>query len=1024
MLDLIIQKSLQNRFFVVIAAGLLIVIGAYTVFNIPIDVLPDLTSPTVTIMTEAHGMATEEIESMVTFPIETAVNGATGVRRVRSSSAMGLSIIWVDFDWGMDIYRARQIVNEKIQLVTAQLPGGVANPVLAPISSVMGEIMLIGLTSDIHSPLELRTTVDWEIRKRLLAVNGVSQVIPIGGLKKQYQVLIDPNKLIAFKIGIDEIREALQKSNLNSSGGVFREKGNEFSIRGLGRIYSIEDLENTLIKVDRDIPILVKDIATVQIGPATKYGDASVNGRYAVVMAVLRQPDANTLELTERIEQSLHTIQESLPEGMIVDSAFFRQSEFINRAIDNVLSAMRDGAILVIIILFLFLGNVRTTFISLTALPLSLIFSIFILKASGITINTMTLGGMAIAIGALVDDAIIDVENVFRRLKENADMPDQSKKPVNLVIFEASREIRSSIVSATLIVIVVFLPLFFLTGMEGRLLQPLGVAYVASISASLVVALTVTPALCSYLLPRSRLLQRGDNRFLRALKGGYARLLDVSLMKPGWVIVGVTMILLLSITLLPFFGREFLPRFNEGSLNITVFTMPGTALEESDRIGLMAENIILGHPAILSTARRTGRDELDEHAMGVNSTEIEARFRQETASRDQMFEELRTALSVLPGTNVNIGQPLTHRIDHMLTGTRASIVIKVFGEDLYRIRVLGEEVHREMQQVDGIVDLSLEQQLDVPQIRIKPNRLAMARYGMTIEDLSHSIDVAFKGEVISQILEGQKSFDLQLRFDEKNRGSIDQITNTIFRTPAGMNVPLNQLAEISSQKGSNIISRENVQRKIIVQANIEDRDLRSVINEIQQRIESNVAFPPGYYVEYGGQFENEQRATRIISLLSIAAITLIFLILYLEFHSLKTALLVMINLPLALIGGIFSVYFVDGIISVASLIGFITLFGIASRNGILLVSHYQTLLNEGKAFFTVVRQGAIERLSPVLMTALGTGLALIPLVLGAGEPGKEIEAPMAIVILGGLVSSTFLNMIVLPVLYLKFGKPK
>lgn len=1023
MLDAIIKSSLKNRLMVIIGACAVLVAGVITVFQIPVDVFPDLTAPTVVLLTEAHGMAPEEVETMVTFPVETAVNGATGVRRVRSSTAMGISIVWVEFDWGTDVFLARQIVTEKLQLISGQLPTGVQIPVLAPVSSIMGEIMLVSISSEIHSEVDVRSEADWTIRKRLLAVPGISQVIPIGGGRKQYQVLVDPDKLLAFDVSLHEVLEAVEASNQNSSGGVFMEKGQEYLIRGLGRVYSVDDIRNSVVKVRDKVPVLVRDLAEVKIDAATKIGDGSVNARPAVVISIQKQPGANTLDLTTRIEHTLDEIQRTLPHGMAINSHIFRQSDFIQIALDNVQAALRDGAILVIIILFLFLANVRTTLISLTAMPLSLIFAIFVMKLFDITINTMTLGGMAIAVGAIVDDAIIDVENVFRRLKENAQKQGSQRRPSLDVIFEASKEIRSSIVNATLIIIVVFLPLFFLSGVEGRLLRPLGVAYIAAISASLIVALTVTPAMCAYLLPRAGFIHReGDSAVVRWLKAKYTGTLNVVLGRPNLVLGGAVVALVAAIIVLPFLGRAFLPEFNEGSLTISVLTMPGTSLEESNKIGNMVENILLSHSAIKSTARRTGRAELDEHAQGVNAAELDARFELVDQSREQMVDELRGLLSVVPGTNLTIGQPLGHRIDHMLSGTRANIAVKIFGTDLYRLRGVAQDIKKQMEAVAGVVDLAVEQQVDVPQIRIKANRPAMAKYGMTVADFSAAIDVAFSGEVVSQVLEGQQTFDLLVRLDENNRGSIEKIKQTRFDTPTGAKVSIGELASITSEKGPNTISRENVQRKIVVQANVSGRDLRSVIDDIRMRIGANVPLPQGYYVEYGGQFESEQAATRIISLLSIAAILAIYLILYLEFKSFRTAILVMVNLPLALIGGVFAVLLSDGIVSIASLVGFVTLFGIATRNGILMVSHYNHLLSEGVAFREAIFRGSVERLTPVLMTALTAALALIPLAIAANEPGSEIQAPMAVVILGGLLSSTALNMIVIPALFVKYGR--
>ena len=1022
MLDTIIQRSLKNRFLVVILSVCLLIIGTIIVLDMPVDVFPDLTAPTVTIMTEAHGMAPEEAEVLITFPIETAVNGATGVRRVRSSTAAGVSIVWVEFDWGMEIFRARQIVTEKLQLVAGQLPRGVSAPTLAPVSSIMGEIMLVSIASDTHSELEVRSVADWTIRRRLLAIPGVSQVIPIGGGKKQYQVMVHPERLIAFNVALEEVVRAVERSNMNASGGVLREKGQEYLIRTLGRIYSIEDLEQAVVTVQAGVPVLIRDVADVQIGAATKIGDAASNAKSAVIISIQKQPDVNTLELTERIEAVLQEVQTTLPAGMQINPLIFRQADFIQVAIENVMEALRDGALLVVVILFLFLGNVRTTFISVTAMPLSLIFAVFVMKMFDISINTMTLGGMAIAIGAIVDDAIIDVENVFRRLQEQQHLPKEEQLPVMTVIFEASREIRSSIVNATAIIIIVFLPLFFLSGVEGRLLQPLGIAYIASIGASLFVALTVTPALCSYFLTRSSFLnQSRDSRLTRLLQKAYAWILDHVLARPLAVLGGAVVIFAGALFLVPMLGRAFLPEFNEGSLTINVITLPGTSLDESNKIGTMVEGLLLTHPAIQSTARRTGRAELDEHAQGVNAAEIDARFELNGQSKDDMLDELRRKLTLVPGANITIGQPIGHRIDHMLSGTRANIAVKIMGPDLYRLRMLGTQVRDQMEPVPGVVDLAVEQQVDVPQIRIKAQRRAMAKYGMSAADLADMVDVAFNGEVVSQVLEGQETYDVVVRFDAASRRDQEAISHAWVDTPIGVKVPLSELAAITSEKGPNTISRENVQRKLVVQANVAGRDLGSVIEDIRTRIEGNLTIPAGYHIEYGGQFESEQEARRIIILLSLVAILGVYLVLYMEFQSLRTALMLMVNLPLSLIGGIVAVWLTSGVVSVASLVGFVTLFGIATRNGILMVSHYQRLIDEGKPLFEAIYQGSMERMRPVLMTALVAGLALIPLAMGGDLSGNEIQSPMAIVILGGLISSTILTMIVIPALFVRYG---
>jgi len=1022
MLDAIIRGSLKYRLVVLVSSVVILAAGIYTVQRMPVDVFPDLTAPTVTVMTEAHGLAAEEVERLVTIPIETSVNGATGVRRVRSSSAKGISIVWVEFDWGTDIFRARQIVNEKLQLVANNLPEEVPPPIMAPISSIMGEIMLVSVDSDRHSELEVRTAADWEIRRRLLAIPGVAQVIPIGGGQKQYQVRVNPDRLKEYNVTLDQVLEATESANQNFSGGFFREYSQEYTIRGIGRAYTVEDIESSVITERNSIPVTIGDVADVQIAAAQKIGDASVDAKPAVIISIQKQPETNTLELTERVDQTLAQIEQSLPEGFSINTHLFRQADFIDLAIENVIEALRDGAFLVIIILFLFLANFRTTLISLTAIPLSLIFSVFVLEFFDITINTMTLGGMAIAIGVIVDDAIIDVENVFRRLRENSKLPESQQNAAIDVVFEGSKEIRSSIINATLIIMIVFIPLFFLSGIEGRMLQPLGLAYIISIGASLIIAMTVTPALCYYVLPSQA--SKGkleESWFTKKLKAGYEKVLDFTL-RFKKIIIAATLILFIgTLIVIPFLGRSFLPEFNEGTLVISAVTIPGTSLTESNNIGRRIEEILLEHPGILSTSRRTGRAELDEHAQGVNASEIDAKFTvPEGPSKEVMLTELREDLSVISGTNITIGQPIGHRIDHMLSGTRANIAVKIFGSDLFRLRAIAEEVQGQMETVDGVVDLAVEQQQNVPQIQIRPDRRAMARYGLTIQDVSEMVDVAFAGEVVSQILEGDKMFDLMVRFDEAHRGSIESIQNATFNLDDGAIVPLAELASIQSRSGPNTISRENVQRKIVVSANVSGRDLRSTVDAIRANVAENVSFPQGYFVEYGGQFESEAQATRTISLLSIVAIAAIYLLLYLEFGSLKTALLVMVNLPFALIGGIYTVLFTSGIISIASLVGFITLFGIATRNGILIVSHYQNLRKEGKEFMQAIRQGAMERLNPILMTALTAGLALIPLALAVGEPGNEIQSPMAQVILGGLLSSTLLNMVVIPALLAQF----
>jgi Cu/Ag efflux pump CusA len=950
----------------------------------PVDVFPDLTAPTVTVLTEAHGMAPEEVETLVTFPLETAVNGATGVRRVRSSTSQGISIVWVEFDWGTDIFRARQIVTEKLQLVGAALPAGTGPPVLAPITSIMGEIMLIAITGtgDV-TPMDVRTAADWTVRRRLLALPGVAQVIPLGGEVKQYQVLVDPARLSAHDVSLHEVVEAAAGSNVNASGGVFMDRGQEYLIRGTGRVQSLGDIAATVVAVRDGVPVTLGDVARVEIGAATRVGEGSANASRAVILTVQKQPDTNTLELTERLDAEIEDIAAALPPGMEINHGIFRQASFIDAAIANVLAALRDGALLVVIILFLFLWSVRTTFISVLAIPLSLVTAVFALKMLGTTINTMTLGGMAIAIGALVDDAVIDVENVFRRLRINRHLPPGEQKPVGQVVFEASKEIRSSIVNATLIISVVFVPLFFLTGVEGRMLRPLGIAYIVSILASLVVALTVTPALSAYLLPQAKALDTDRESWIsRSLKRLYAPTLEHVLRRPTPVIMGVAVLVLAAAGSFTRLGRAFLPEFQEGSLVVSALTVPGTSLDESDAIGRRIEEVLLAHEAVAETARRTGRAELDEHAQGVNAAEIDVRLDLE-------------------------GQ------------------INIFGPDLYELRRLGKAMEQVVTGVEGTVDVATEAQADVPQVRVAMKRNAMARFGVTPALLAEAIDVAFAGEAVSQVLEERRAFDLVVRFDPSVRGTLESVRQARIDTPVGAQVPLSTLADVRYDMGPNSITREDVQRKLVVQANVAGRDVGSVVDDIEDRVAETVALPPGYYLEYGGQFESASEATRTIGLLSLLSLSAIFLLLFLEFHSTRQALLVMVNLPLALVGGVFAVVLTGGVLNVATLVGFITLFGIAVRNGILMVSHYNNLLDvEGEDLRSAVVRGSMERLNPVMMTALTAGLALLPLALSAGDAGNEIQRPLAIVVLGGLLTSLVLNMVVVPALFLRWGRPE
>ena len=1014
----VIAWSLRNRLVTLFAAAGILAGGSYAALTTPVDVFPDLTAPTVTVLTEAHGMATEEVERLVTFPIETTLNGSAGVRRVRSASSQGISIVWVEFEWGTDIYRARQVVAEKLQLVTEQLPEDLPAPVLAPITSIMGEIMVIGLMSETVSEMDMRTAADWIVRKRLLAISGVSQVIPHGGEVRQYQILLDPERMSAYDVTLSEVMHAAEESNAVASGGVYLSDGMEIQIRGLGRAGSAEDIAETVVAMRAGAPVRLADVAEVGIGPRPRIGMASVNGTSAVILTVQKQPGVNTIELTARIHEELDQLESQIPAGVRIERNLFQQSDFIRLAVDNVVEALRDGAVLVAVILFLFLWNFRTTGISILAIPLSLGIAVIFLRLLGGTINTMTLGGMAIAIGALVDDAIIAVENTFRRLREDRQLPDGERRPSLSVVYDAIREVQGPIVNATLIIAVVFLPLFFLSGVEGRMLRPLGLSYIVSILASLLVAVTVTPVLCYYLLPNAPVMAHGKESWLvRTLKRGYRPTLDTALKHPRIVGVIAGLGVVSALAVLPFLGRGFLPEFQEGTFTITAVTLPGTGIIESDRLGDWVEEILLTHPAVISTARRTGRAELDEHAQGANAAEIEVRLDLSEANVGDVEAEVRQRLAIVPGMNVTIGRPIGHRIDHMLSGTQAAIAVKIFGPDLYQLRAVGEEIRAAIEDVPGVVDLAIDQQADVPQLRIRADRLAMARFGVTPGALAEAVDVAFNGEVVSQVLEDQSVFDLMVRYPEDLRGSEERIALARVDAPIGGSVPLRELADVRMDRGPNVISREDVQRKIVVQANAEGRDVGSVVSDMRDRVEARVTLPDGYYVEYGGQFESGQAAARAIGLMSLASIAAIFLILFQEFGRARVALLIMVNLPLALIGGLVATLLLGGVLNVATMVGFIALFGIAVRNGILLVSHYNHLLDEGKDLREAVVQGSVERLIPILMTALTAALALIPLALGGGEPGKEIQAPMALVVLGGLLTSTFLNMVVVPALF-------
>lgn len=1011
---------------VLLAAVLLSVTGLYIARNMNVDVFPDLTAPTVTILTEAHGMESEEVEKLVSYQLETAMNGSPNVRRIRSSSAAGISMVWVEFDWGTDIYRARQIISERIPVVREKLPSGVSAPTLAPISSIMGEIMLLGIRSDSLSPTQLRTLSDWTIRPRIKSIGGIANVVVLGGENKQYQVLADPEKLRHYQVSLGQLLEKVRASNLNASGGFFNEFGNQYVIKGNGRAYSIEHLEEAVLKNVNGQAVKVKDVATVRTGAADKIGDGSLNARPAVILTIAKQPDVNTLELTEKLDAAIADLEGSLPESVEIKSHIFRQANFIEASINNLNQTLLEGAFFVVLVLLIFLMNWRTTLISLLAIPVSLLVSIIVLKLMGYTINTMSLGGMAIAIGALVDDAIIDVENVFKRLRENIRKPKADQLPVLTVVKNASVEIRSSIIIATLIIIVSFVPLFFLSGMEGRLLQPLGIAFITSVLTSLIVAVTLTPVLCSYLLKSKKVLnkQAEGTKVERWLQARYTIMLEWVLQFPKTVIALTVGAFAISLVLLTQVGRSFLPEFNEGSMVISAVGMPGMSLEESNKNGKLIEQLLLEMPEVEAVTRRTGRAELDEHAQGVNAAEIDAPFTLNGKSKDEFFEEVRHKLSVVPGVNITLGQPIAHRIDHMLSGTRANIAIKIFGDDLQRLFELGKSVELNIKPIAGIADVAVDQQIEVPQIRITPKRQLLAAYGLTVAELMQQVKIAFAGVKAGEIYEGQRYFDLVVRLQEEKRNSIEAIQNALIALPQGGAIPLQQLAVVSSVSSPNSISRENVKRKIVVAANVSNRDLRSAVNEIQQTIAAKIALPEGYRIEYGGQFESEAKASQMLLITAVVAILIIFLLLYFEFKDVKLAFIVLINLPLALIGGILIVYFTSGVISIAATIGFISLFGIATRNGILLVSRYEDLRKEGMRGMALLKTGAIDRLNPILMTAFTTGLALIPLALKGGEPGNEIQSPMAVVILGGLLSATVLNLLVIPCVYELMTKRK
>lgn len=1021
MLNKIIHFSLQNRLMVLVASVLLMVGGTYMAFHTEVDVFPDLNAPTVVVMTEAGGMAAEEVERLVTFPIETAVNGATDVRRVRSSSTTGFSVVWVEFDWDTDIYLARQIVSEKLSTVSGSLPDNVSQPVLGPQSSILGEVLIVGLTADSTSMLDLRTLADWTVRPRLLSTGGVAQVAVLGGDIKEYQILIHPDRMKHYGVSLSEVMAATRGMNQNTSGGVIYQYGNEYIVRGLVSENDVEKLAQSALRAAQGTTVTLADVADVKIGAQQpKLGVASDRGKPAVLLTVTKQPNTGTIELTAKLEEAIKDLKKNMPGDVHVSTDIFRQANFINSSIDNVQDSLIEGAIFVVIVLFMFLANVRTTVISLVTLPLSLLITLLVLHYMGLSINTMSLGGMAIAIGSLVDDAIVDVENVWKHLRQNRMLPAEERRPVLDVVFDASREVRMPILNSTIIIMVSFVPLFFLSGMEGKMLIPLGIAFIVSLFASTVVALTLTPVLCSYLLGG----RKGSDSLPKEafvavwLKKYYETALLWVLGHKKIVTGGTAVLLVAAIGFFFTLGHSFLPSFNEGSFTINISSLPGISLEESDNIGRRAEKLLLTVPEIKTVARKTGRAELDEHALGVNVSEIEAPFELKDRTHAEVLADVRKKLSVLTGVNIEIGQPISHRIDAMLSGTQANIAIKLFGDDLNRMFLIGNEIKESVASVEGIADLNVEQQIERPELKIVPRRDMLRKYGITLPEFAEFVSVCMAGETVSQVYESGKSFNLVVRVDEDDRKTMERIEDMMIDTADGQRIPLAEVADVVSAKGPNTINRENVKRKIVVSANTSGRDLRSVVNDIQDRIEREIKLPEGYHIEYGGQFESEQAASRMLMITSLMSIVVIFLLLYMQFKNSFESGVIMLNLPLALIGGVFALVFTTGEVSIPAIIGFISLFGIATRNGMLLISRYNALRNEeGLTVRESVLHGSLDRLNPILMTALSSALALVPLALRGGLPGNEIQSPMAKVILGGLLTSTFLNAFVLPVVY-------
>lgn len=1025
MLDKIIRFSLQNRAFVLMAAVLLMVGGIYTTSHIDVDVFPDLNAPTVVVMTEATGMAPEEVERLVTFPVETAMNGASDVRRVRSSSTAGFSVVWVEFDWGTDIYRDRQIVSEKLAEVGESLPPDCGKPTLGPQSSILGEAMIIGLDSDTTSMQDLRTLADWTFRPRLLSLGGVAQVTVIGGDIKEYQIKLSPEKMKHYDVSLQEVISATESMNRNSTGGVLYEYGNEYIIRGLLSTDDIDGIGRAVVRMQGDVPITLNNIAEIAVGPkAPVLGVASHRGKPAVLMTVTKQPDASTALLTEKLDKAVEDLKSQIPSDVNVSTDIFRQQKFIDSSIDNIKKSLYEGALFVIIVLFFFLMNVRTTLISLVTIPLSLLVSVLTLKFMGLTINTMSIGGMAIAIGSLVDDAIVDVENVFKHLRQNRKLPESERLPVLEVVFNASREVRLPILNSTFIIVVSFVPLFFLTGMEGRMLRPLGIAFITALFASTLVALTLTPVLCSFLLGSEKSDKAGkEPALVRWLQKIYNVALEWVLRHKKLTLGSVAALFAVALALFCSFGSSFLPAFNEGSFTINVSTLPGVSLEESDNVGRRAEMLLLSVPEIKTVARKTGRAELDEHALGANVSEIEAPFELSDRPKKAVVEEIRHKLGTLPGVNVEIGQPISHRIDAMLSGTRANIAIKLFGTDLNKMFEIGNKIKTEISAIPGVVDLNVEQQVERPQLQIVPKREMLAKYGVTPSEFTDMVEVYLAGRTVSRVYEGNRVFDLTVKADDDSRSTIEAIRDMPVDVVGGK-VPFSQIAEIRSAAGPNTINRENVARKIVISANVSDGDLQGAVNRIRKTINDNVPLPEGYHVEYGGQFESAQSATRTLLVTSLMAILVIFLLLYGQFKNVRQASAVLLNLPLALIGGVFAIFFADGIISIPAIIGFISLFGIATRNGMLLIDRYNELRQNGLSLHDAVMRGSLDRLNPILMTALTSALALIPLALGGDLPGNEIQSPMAKVLLGGLLTSTMLNGFIVPVVYILISKKR